>query len=73
MCLDFPGQVISRDGLAVVVDTEGRLRRASALLIPDIDVGDWVLVAAGTVVSRLEPAEAAQLRIDIGTTRGANP
>lgn len=73
MCLEFPGRVVSRDGDAAVVDTEGRLRRASALLIPDIEVGDWVLVTAGTVVSRLDPAEAARLRADIGIARGANP
>ena len=52
MCLDFCA--------LVVVDNEGRRRRASALLMPDVAVGDWVYVAAGTVIDRIDPEAAAQ-------------
>jgi hydrogenase maturation factor len=44
----------------VVVDNEGRRRRASALLMPDVAVGDWVYVAAGTVIDRVDPQAAEQ-------------
>ena len=54
MCLDFPGHVTSRDGDVATVDVDGRLRRASTLLMPDVRVGEWVYVAAGTIVDRLE-------------------
>jgi hydrogenase maturation factor len=30
--------------------------------MPDVSVGDWALVAAGTVLRRLEPDEATELR-----------
>jgi hydrogenase maturation factor len=60
MCLDFCALVISRDGDEVVVDNEGRRRRASALLMPDVAVGEWVYVAAGTVIDRVDPQAAAQ-------------
>lgn len=73
MCLDFPGVVVARDGETALVDTEGRQRRASVLLFPDLEVGEWVLVSTGLVIGRLNPAEAAQLRADVGQARGITP
>ena len=70
MCLDFPGLVVERDGDTALVQMEGRRRRASTLLFPDLAVGEWVLVTTGTVVGRLEASEAAQLRADVGLARG---
>ncbi len=58
MCIDFCALVVSRDGDSVVVDTNGRRRHASTLLVPDLAVGDWVYIAAGTVIERLDPVEA---------------
>jgi hydrogenase expression/formation protein HypC len=65
MCIGFPGQVVAVDPTAAQVDTEGRRRSASLLLVPDVAVGDWVIVAAGTIVQRLEPAAAAQIQADL--------
>ena len=62
MCIDVPGRVIAIDELGAVVETEGRRRRASTLLLPDVAVGDWVTVAAGTIVDRLTPEEAGEIR-----------
>jgi hydrogenase assembly chaperone HypC/HupF len=62
MCIAFPGQVVAVDATGAVVETDGRRRRASMLYLPEIAVGDWVTVAAGTIVARLEPAEAAEVR-----------
>ena len=70
MCLEFPGCVVSRDGDVVTVQTAGRARRALALLFPDLAVGDWVMVAAGTVVSRLTSDEAERLTADVGAAKG---
>ena len=70
MCLEFPGCVVARDGDAVTVETAGRKRRALALLFPDLRRGDWVVVAAGTVVSRLSADEAARLTADISAAKG---
>jgi hydrogenase assembly chaperone HypC/HupF len=62
MCLAFPGRVtrVMPDG--AVVSTEGRERRASTLLHPDVRPGEWVIVAAGTIVRRLDDAEAEAIR-----------
>ena len=62
MCVAFPGRVTAIDAGGATVDTEGRQRRASTLLVPDVAVGDWVFVAAGTIVDRLDPEEAVMIR-----------
>jgi hydrogenase maturation factor len=61
MCLTLPGEVIAIDGEAAVVRVDGRLRRASALPVPDLRVGDRVIVAAGSVMARLDPAESEEI------------
>ena len=72
MCIAFPGLVraIDADGASAVVETEGRRRRASTFLVPDLAVGDWVTVAAGTVVDRLTPEEAAEVQALVSMVKG---
>jgi hydrogenase expression/formation protein HypC len=62
MCIAFPGLVVEVDEFGALVETDGRRRRASTLFLPDIAVGDWVAVAAGTIVERLEPDQAADIQ-----------
>jgi hydrogenase expression/formation protein HypC len=70
MCIAFPGRVVAIDPAGALVETEGRLRRASTLLVDGLVIGDWVTVAAGTVLARLEPAEADEIQAILrGTTR----
>jgi hydrogenase assembly chaperone HypC/HupF len=73
MCLDFPGRVIERAGDSVTVESDGRRRKASTLLYPDLTVGDWVYVAAGTVVEVLDDASANQITHEIAIARGVAP
>ncbi len=61
MCVTFPGQVLEViDGMAVV-DIEHHRRRASLLLVPEVVVGDWVIVSAGTVLQIVDPDEATEI------------
>jgi hydrogenase assembly chaperone HypC/HupF len=62
MCVGFPGTVVAVDEFGATVNQDGRLRRASTLLIPDIALGDHVFVAAGSIVERLDPNEAELIR-----------
>jgi hydrogenase assembly chaperone HypC/HupF len=62
MCLGFPGRVMAVDESGATVDMDGRRRRAATLLVPEVAVGDWVFVAAGTIIDRLDPAEAEMVR-----------
>jgi hydrogenase assembly chaperone HypC/HupF len=61
MCIAMPSRVLAVDAGAATVESEGRTRRASTLLVPDITAGEWVMVAAGTIVQRLSEEEARQI------------
>jgi hydrogenase assembly chaperone HypC/HupF len=61
MCIAYPARITALDSDAVVVDMAGRTRRASLLMMPEVQVGAWVLVAAGSVVREIDAAEAADL------------
>jgi hydrogenase assembly chaperone HypC/HupF len=73
MCLGFPGLVVAVDPAGATIDTEGRRRRASTLLAPDLQAGEWVFVAAGTVVDRLDPEEAAFIRAHLISAGALEP
>jgi hypothetical protein len=46
----------------VLVELNGRNRLVSNLLVPDIRVGDQVVIGGGRVVSRSPSADSTQLR-----------
>lgn len=69
MCLGTPGRVVAVDADGATVETDGRRRKANTLILPDLAVGEWVYVAAGTVIQRLAPDEAQAIRIAIDSAR----
>lgn len=76
MCIAYPGRVVAVDSAGALVETSGRRLRASTLLVDDIRPGDWVTVAAGTIVDRLDPTEAAEIHRllhDAEVARAARP
>jgi len=60
MCLAVPGKVISREGNVAMIDLGGVQRRVSVMLVPDVEVGQYVLVHAGFAIQTLEAGEAAE-------------
>lgn len=62
MCVSFPARVVAVDERGATVEGDGRTRRASTLLYPEIAPGEWVMVAAGTIVQRLNAEEAEEIR-----------
>jgi hydrogenase maturation factor len=62
MCRSTIGRVVSVDDGSAVVDLDGVRRRASTLLVPDLAVGELVLIGLGTVLGRVEPADLEALR-----------
>lgn len=72
MCLSVPAEVVALDGDGAVVSIDGRLRRASVLAVPDVVVGDRVIVAAGAVMARLERAEAEEIERLVRVAYGAD-
>jgi hydrogenase assembly chaperone HypC/HupF len=73
MCIAFPGIVVAVDADGAIVETEGRRRRASTLYLADIAIGDWVTVAAGTIVERLDPDQAADIQTMLRAAMTAAP
>ena len=73
MCIDFAAQVISVDGQIAVIESEGRRRKASMLLLPDVQPGDWVYVALGTIIERLDPSEATSVNDELRAAQGVRP
>jgi len=59
MCLAIPGKVISLEGNGTgKVKYLGSTVLANFSLIPDLKVGDWVIVHAGFAISKLDQKEA---------------
>jgi len=60
MCLAIPGKVIKIDTKkqTAIVDYEAEKREVSIAILPDVKVGDYVLVQAKMIVQTLEKKEA---------------
>lgn len=59
MCLAVPGKVVSLEGDGTgKVDYLGTTVLANLSLLPEVKVGDWVIVHAGFAISRLDRTEA---------------
>jgi hydrogenase assembly chaperone HypC/HupF len=61
MCLTVPARVLAVEPDFVVIEADGRRRRASSLLTPDLEPGDWVVVGAGSVIRRIDARQAAEM------------
>jgi hydrogenase assembly chaperone HypC/HupF len=71
MCVTAPGLVVARDGDEVLVEIDGRIRRASGLLVENLLPGEHCLVGLGLVLERLSEAQAAALAADLRRAGGS--
>ena len=61
MCIAVPGKVMVIDDLNMAtVDHGGTTRMASTDLVPDVAVGDYVLVHAGFIINVLDEEDALE-------------
>ena len=64
MCLAIPGKVLQkedRDGLLMGrVDFGGITREVHLDFVPEVEVGEYVIVHVGFALSRLDASEAAR-------------
>ncbi len=58
MCLAIPGKVLSVDGLSGIVELGGVKRKTSFQLVPEVKVGDYVLIHAGIGIQIVDEQEA---------------
>ena len=59
MCLGIPVRIKSIDGDMAVVAVEGVEYKAGLMLLPDCEVGDYVMLHAGFAIEKVDPEEAA--------------
>jgi hydrogenase expression/formation protein HypC len=60
MCLAIPARVVQIDEGLGLVEVGGVVREASFMLLPDAQVGDYVLLHAGYALQKVDEAEAEE-------------
>jgi hydrogenase expression/formation protein HypC len=60
MCLAIPARVIQVEEGLGLVELGGVVREASFMLLPDAQVGDYVLLHAGYALQKVDEAEAEE-------------
>lgn len=64
MCLGIPGKVVKITGEDFVrtgkVDFDGIIKEVSLAYVPEVDVGDYVIVHVGFAITQLDEASAQE-------------
>ena len=60
MCLAVPAQLVEREGDCGVADLHGNRVPVNTMLVPEAQIGAWILVHAGFAIQELDPEEAEQ-------------
>jgi len=58
MCLAIPARIVELEGDVATVDAMGNRFRARTTLLPNVKLGDLVLVHAGFAISTIDEEEA---------------
>ena len=60
MCLAIPMRLIEIDGAAGVAEVDGVTRQVRLDLLPEVALGDYVLIHAGLAIARVDPDYAQE-------------
>ena len=60
MCLALPAQIVEKDGDTAWVQLGDSRMKASLVVTPEADVGDWVLVHAGFAIQQVTEDDAKE-------------
>jgi len=60
MCLAIPMKIIDINGTIATTEVDGITRQARLDLLPEANLGDYVLIHAGLAISKLDPEDAAE-------------
>lgn len=64
MCLSLPGKIVKIKDQIATIDYNGEQREASTLLLPDVKVGEYVIVSS-QVIMQVVPEEEAKKTIKL--------
>ena len=64
MCLAIPMRIVEIDGFRAVAEVDGVRREARLDLLPEVVLGDYVLVHAGLAIAVVDP-EAAEETLSV--------
>lgn len=60
MCLAIPAEIVQIEDEMAVVRVGDTLRKASLMLLPEVCLGDYVILHAGFALHRVDPEEARE-------------
>ena len=60
MCLAIPMVLVERTEYEGVAEIDGVRRQISIMFLPEVEVGDYVLVHAGYAIAQVDADEAAK-------------
>ena len=60
MCLAIPMELVEKGELEGVVELDGVRRTVSLMLLPEVEVGDHILIHAGYAIGAVDAEEAAK-------------
>jgi hydrogenase expression/formation protein HypC len=60
MCLAIPMKIIEIEGFAAIAEVDGVTRKVRLDLLPEVALGDYVLIHAGLAISKVNAQEAAE-------------
>ncbi|MGB9779614.1 HypC/HybG/HupF family hydrogenase formation chaperone [Caldanaerobacter sp.] len=62
MCIAVPSKVLKIEGKIAETELGGVIRRVSIEMVPEVKVGDYVMVHAGVAISIVDKEEAEAQR-----------
>ena len=60
MCLAIPMRLVEINGAAGVAEVDGVSRQVRLDLLPEVSLGDYVLIHAGLAIARVDPDYAQE-------------
>ncbi len=60
MCIGIPAKVVEINGSTGKVDYQGVVRETSFVMLPDVKIGDYVILHAGFAIKQLSEEDAAE-------------
>jgi len=60
MCLAIPMRLVEIDGTTGVAEVDGVSRQVRLDLLPEVSLGDYVLIHAGLAIARVDPDYAQE-------------